>query len=203
MAKSANLLVDGLGSPGRVGLVLPPHWQTVCLLLAGVAAGAEVVVAAGPDGVADCDVAFVLAEQAADVLALGVDEVFALSGHPLGAPVTALPGMAQDFAREVPSYADAWTGQRPDEVRIRVEGEPVGKLPVLDVSGSDRVLVDVDLTTRAGLGQVLAVLRSGASLVLVPPPREGLDVAALAAAERVTATLGGAVAVPGLTALDA
>ena len=39
VAKSANLLVDGYGGPGRVGLLLPLHWQTVALLLAGVATG--------------------------------------------------------------------------------------------------------------------------------------------------------------------
>jgi len=203
VAKSANLLVDGLGSPARVGLLLPPHWQTICLLLAGVAAGAEVVVSGDPSGLADCDVAFVLAERAADVLDLGVDEVFALSGHPLGAPVPSLPGMAQDYAREVPSYADAWTGLRPATASIRVEGEPLGDLPQLPVSGSDRVLADVDQSTRVGLGQLLAVLGSGASLVLTPSPRAGVDLAATAAAERVTATLGRDVGVPGLRALDA
>ena len=203
VAKSANLLVDGLGSPSRVGLLLPLHWQTISLLLAGVATGAEVVVGADPDEIADCDVAFVLADRAAEVLDLGVDEVFALSGHPLGAPVAALPGMSQDYAREVPSYADSWTGQRPAAPRLQVEGEPLGALPQLAVAASDRVLADVDHATRAGLGLLLAVLGAGASLVLVPAPREGLDLAATAAAERVTATLGSSVQVSGLPALDA
>ena len=43
MAKSANLLVDGLGTPETVGLLLPLHWQTVALLLAGVTTGATVL----------------------------------------------------------------------------------------------------------------------------------------------------------------
>ena len=203
VAKSANLLVDGLGSPERVGLLLPLHWQTISLLLAGVAAGAEVVVCADPDGLVGCDVAFVLAERAAETLDLGVDEVFALSGHPLGAPVPSLPGLAQDYAREVPSYADSWAGQRPVAHHLRVEGEPLGELPQLLVSGSDRVLTDADHATRAGLGQLLAVLGSGASLVLVPSPRDGLDLVATATAERVTATLGSGIRVPGLPALEA
>lgn len=172
------------------------------LLLAGVATGAEVVVGADPDGLVGCDVAFALAERAAEVLDLGVDEVFALSGHPLGAPVASLPGMAQDYAREVPSYADSWTGQRPATHRLRVEGEPLGALPQLGVAASDRVLADVDHATRAGLGQLLAVLGAGASLVLVPSPHEELDLAATARAERVTATLGRSVRLAGLPDLD-
>lgn len=194
--------MDGLGSPSRVGLLLPLHWQTISLLLAGVATGAEVVVGTDPDELADCDVAFVIADRVAEVLDLGVEEVFALSGHPLGAPVAALPGMAQDYAREVPSYADSWTGPRPTTPRLQVEGEALGALPQLAVGASDRVLADVDHTTRAGLGQLLAVLGAGASLVLVPSPRERLDLHATAVAERATATLGSSVQVPGLPALD-
>ncbi len=54
VAKSANLLVDGLGGPRRVGLLLPLHWQTVALLLAAVATGAEVVVGSAEG----CDAVF-------------------------------------------------------------------------------------------------------------------------------------------------
>jgi len=102
VAKSANLLVDGLGSPGRVGLLLPLHWQTVALLLAGVATGATVVVVDSPAGLQGCDVAFVTGPHAAAALDAGVEAVLALSGHPLGAPLPSLPPMVEDYAREVP-----------------------------------------------------------------------------------------------------
>ena len=64
VAKSANLLVDGLGSPARVGLLLPLHWQAVALLLAGVASGATVVVADGPEALAGCEVVFTSPQHA-------------------------------------------------------------------------------------------------------------------------------------------
>ena len=63
VAKSANLLVDALGAPERVGLLLPLHWQTVALLLAAVATGATPVVGSA-DG---CDVAFVARRPAGRV----------------------------------------------------------------------------------------------------------------------------------------
>ncbi len=192
--------MDGLGSPSRIGLLLPLHWQTVTLLLAGVATGATVAVCADAEGLRTCDVAFVIAAQAGSAVDLGIDEVFALSGHPFGGPVSSLAPMAQDYSREVPSYADAWSGPAPTTVTIEVADAPLGDLPELPVTTADRVLVDVDLTVRHGLAALLSVLRSGASLVLAPSPHGALDLARTAADERVTATLG--LSVPGLRALD-
>ena len=189
VAKSANLLVDGLGGPARVGLLLPLHWQGVALLLAGVASGAVVVVARDVDGLAGCDAAFVVAEHAEAAVAAGVDEVLALSCHPLGAPLPSVPTSAADYAREVPSYADHWSGGTPGRVSIEVGGDPLGPLPDLGLSGADRVLVAVDPADPSGLAGLLSGLRAGASLVLLPAPAE-VDLQAVAAAERVTAALG-------------
>jgi hypothetical protein len=58
VAKSANLLVDGYGGPEQVGLLLPLHWQSVALLLAGVTAGARVVVGRDPADLAGCEARF-------------------------------------------------------------------------------------------------------------------------------------------------
>ncbi len=198
VAKSANLLVDGLGSPSRVGLLLPLHWQGVALLLAGVATGAQVVVAADPAGLGGCDAAFVTGEQAEAALSLGIDEVLALSCHPLGAPLSAVPATAADYAREVPSYADHWGGTAPDRVGIEVGGRPLGALPDFGLTCVDRVVVAVDPADPHGLAGLLAVLRAGASLVLLPQP-QGLDLAGIAASERATAALG--IGVPGLRTL--
>lgn len=199
VAKSANLLVDGLDSPRRVGLLLPLHWQTVSLLLAGVATGATVVVAREPAGLSGCEAAFVLEQDAEAALSAGVEEVLALSGSPLGAPLASVPVGVQDYAREVPSYADHWGGGTPATVAIEVGGQPLGPLPELGLSASDRVLLTVDPGDPRGLGNLLAVLRSGAAVVLVASP-DALDLAATVVAEHVTATLG--VPVAGLPRLD-
>ena len=204
VAKSANLLVDGLGGPQRVGLLLPLHWQIVTLLLAGVATGATVVVARDASGLAGCNAAFVSGEHAEAALSAGVEEVLALSGHPLGAALPAVPAMVQDYAREVPSYADHWGGAAPAEVavagvRVEVGGRPLGPLPELGLSPSDRVLTAVDPADPLGLAGLLAVLHSGAAVVLIPFPA-AVDLAAVTAAERITATLG--LAVSGRRSLD-
>ncbi|MDT7573547.1 MAG: hypothetical protein QOE05_3721 [Actinomycetota bacterium] len=191
VAKSANLLADGLGAPERVGLLLPLHWQAVALLLAGVAAGAQVVVAADPEHLAGCDAAFVLAEHAAAALDAGVDDVVALSGHPLGLPAPGLPPMVLDYAREVPSYGDHYGGGRPGAARIEVGGEPVRPLPGIEPDA--RVLTCLDPADPAGAAVLLATLSAGASLVLL---RSG-DATRVAAAEHATATAG--IHVEGLT----
>jgi uncharacterized protein (TIGR03089 family) len=192
VAKSANLLVDGYGSPEQVGLLLPPHWQTVCLLFAGVTTGAAVVVADGPQELAGCGLAFVSAPLAGAALDAGVDDVLALSGHPLGAPAGGLPAMVTDYAREVPSYGDSWTGALPSMARVEVGGGRVEPAPA-GLSAADRVLWALPHTTPASLALLLGCLRDGAALVLVPDLAT-VDVAAVCAAERVTATAGADVA---------
>jgi uncharacterized protein (TIGR03089 family) len=193
VAKSANLLVDGLGTPERVGLLLPLHWQTIVLVLAGIATSAGVVLAAEPAELAGCDVAFVLAEHAEAALDAGVDEVLALSGHPLGLPATGLHRAALDYARDVPAYADHYGGPRPGPARIEVGGQAVGPLAGLDPTG--RVLTTLGPAEAAGAAVLLGVLAAGASLVLL---RTG-DAQEVATAERVTATAG--ISLPGLTSL--
>ena len=198
VAKSANLLVDGLGSPARVGLLLPLHWQSLSLLLAGVATGATVVVAAEPSELAGCAAAFVTGPAAPGALDAGVDEVLALSCHPLGAPLPSVPAMVTDYAREVPSYADHWGGRTPGPARIEVGSAPLGELPALGLTGADRVLLGVPLTEPAGLAVLLAALGDGAGLLLVPDP-SAVDFERLAAQEGATAAHG--LAVGGLRAL--
>ena len=184
MAKSANLLVDALGAPDRVGLLLPLHWQTVSLLLAGVATGATVVLADDPAALAGCGAAFVLAEHAEATLDAGVDDVLALSGHPLGAPAVGLPALVLDYAREVPSYADHFGGPRPGRAAVEAGGRPVE--PLAGLTGQDRLLTALDPADAVGAAVLLGALRAGAGLVLLrsgsPEP--------VAAAERVTVTAG-------------
>ncbi len=193
MAKSANLLVDGLGSPARIGLLLPLHWQTVALLLAGVATGAEVVLAGDRAALAGCEAAFVLAPDAEAALDAGVDDVLALSGHPLGAPAGKLPGMVLDFGREVPSYGDHFGGPRPGPARVLVRDARVARLG--GVTATDRLLTTLDPADPIGAAVLLGALSAGAGLVLL---RAGAA-APVAAAEHVTLTAG--TSVDGLTRL--
>ena len=199
VAKSANLLVDGLGGPATVGLLVPLHWQSVALLLAAVATGAAVVVAEEPAGLAGCDAAFAIERCAQPVLDAGVDEVMAVSGHPLGAPCGPLPAMVGDFAREVPSYGDHWGGPTAPAADLTVAGEPLGPLPQLGLGPVDRLLITTRLSEPAGLRVLLAALQTGAALVLVPDPT-AVDLVQVARDEAVTATYGLVVAgLPRLT----
>jgi uncharacterized protein (TIGR03089 family) len=199
VAKSANLLVDGLGGPQRVGLLLPLHWQAVALLLAGVTSGATVIVARDAAELAGCDAAFTTAEHAAAALDAGVDDVLALSGHPLGAPCSGLPAMVTDYAREVPSYGDHWSGRPAGAATIEVAGAPLGELPDLGLSIADRVLFGRALPDPDALARLLAVLQAGAALVLLPDARS-VDLDAVASDERATAAVG--VTAKGLASLD-
>lgn len=164
--------MDGLGSPSRVGLLLPLHWQTVALLLAAVATGATAVVGSA----AGCDVAFATPDRLAE--AGDADEVLALSGHPLGAPCGPLPGLVQDYAREVPSYGDHYGGPRPRSAAV----EPA-VAPLEGVGPADRVLTVLPPDDDGGLAVLLAALRAGAGLVLVTGE---VDLERVAASERVT-----------------
>ena len=199
VAKSANLLVDGLGGPQRVGLLLPLHWQSVCLLLAGVATGATVVVAAEPDELAGCDAAFTSDLAAAAALDAGVDEVLALSGHPLGAPCGPLPPLVQDYAREVPSYGDGWSGPRPVAALVEAAGAQIDVAPHPDLTAADRVLFAGPLAGAEQLRGLLGVLRAGAALVLLPDPASA-DLERIVADERISTAWG--VAVRGVRSLS-
>jgi uncharacterized protein (TIGR03089 family) len=157
------------------------HWQTVCFLLGGVAAGATVVVAASPDDLAGCSLAFVAADQAEAALDAGVDDVLACSMTPFGTRLAAVPPLVIDAALEVPTYGDHFNG-RPSEARIELAGQ-LFAAPSADVGASDRVLTGLDPATPAGLAALLGPLHAGAALILLA---EG-DSAAVVAGESVTA----------------
>lgn len=180
VCKTANLLVDGYGRPDRVGLLLPLHWQTPCLLLGAVAAGAVAVVAATPEQLAGCAVAFTTLETAEAALDAGVEEVFACSLTPFGTRLAAVPAGVNDAAVDIPSYGDHFHG-RPPQARVVVEGRAL-VVPPSDVTAADRVLTSQDPRTREGLVTLLGALRAGAAVVLL---RDG-DPAAVAAQEGVT-----------------
>jgi uncharacterized protein (TIGR03089 family) len=194
VSKTANLLVDGHGRPERVGLLLPLHWQLPCFLLGAAAAGATVVIASRPESLAGCEVAFVSTDHAEAALDAGVDDVLVVSGHPLGARLPVVPALCLDAAVEVPGYGDRFPGPRPTGTAVLLDTEPFA-VPDLGLGPQDRVLTALPPATEAGRGVLLAALRASSSLVLLASG----DAAAVAAAERVTATAGAAV--PGVREL--
>lgn len=111
VAKTANLLLDGLGAvpPARVALALPGHWQTAVWLFACWSAGLTAVpVGDGPLPV-DADIVAAAPGRLAEAAATGA-EVVGLSLHALGAPLAECPPGVTDYAVEVRAYGDRFTG---------------------------------------------------------------------------------------------
>jgi uncharacterized protein (TIGR03089 family) len=177
VAKVCALLREELwlDSGEEVGIDLPLHWQAAVVTLASWAAGGVPV-----QGSARGRVAFVVAGATSEA-----DETVALSLRPLGGRITeALPPHWHDFAAVVPGQPDALDAVSP----------PTVVAPPTELPPGSRVLStvwDPDLA-------LLAPLACGGSVVLVRNPRD--DLAALAAAERVTHTVGHGV--QGLPRLD-
>ncbi|MEO5832899.1 MAG: TIGR03089 family protein [Nakamurella sp.] len=98
-SKVAGLLLDELGAgPGDEVLVsTPAHWQTAGILLGSWWAGLSLTDTDGPDVVA----AFVAPGGDASA-----DEVFVVSGHPLGLGMTGLPAHQRDYTSSVLGQAD-------------------------------------------------------------------------------------------------
>jgi len=191
VAKTANLLLAA-GSPARVGLLLPLHWQLVTLLAGATTAGATAVVARGPQDLAGCDLVLVAPEHAAAALQFCDGDVLAVSVAPLGGRLRDLPAMVLDAGAELPSYGDVLQVPARDG-RVELAGEEVGPGPGLGLTPADRVLTRLSPATAAGLATgLLAPLAAGAALVLAPGDAP-LDPAAVAA-EGVTASVGAQVA---------
>ena len=194
-AKTANLL-HAHGTPSRVGLLLPLHWQTVTLLMGAAAAGATVVIAEDPEALAGCEVAFVTAGAAQAALDACDGDVFAVCTAPLGGRLRDLPTMVLDAGADLPSYGDVLVVPAAAGWSVERAGTAVPALPDLGLRSTDRVLTVLPPSSADGLlVGLLAPLAAGAALVLVPA---ALDPVA-AAAERVTATVG--VDLPGVRRL--
>ncbi|MBL7496821.1 TIGR03089 family protein [Frankia sp. CNm7] len=212
VAKTANLLVDtlGLGPGDRVGVDLPAHWLTVVVLLAAWSAGLDVLVgteaaADEPAGATDepaGDLAalFVAESRIEAALALGADEVIALSLRPLGARMTHPVAGVLDFATEVPAHGDRFAAPRPPAAQTALLAHAALAAVTAGLGPDDRLLATAGPASAQGLlSAVLGPLVTGASVVLCRHLDGNLDDAALArriATERVTAVCGTARPVP-------
>ena len=111
VAKTSNLLVDELDAePGiRVSLDLPAHWKTLVWALAAWQTGCTVILGNNPGTAAGAVDVTVTASQASLDAAGGT--VVAVDPGALAMRWSgALPAAAVDFAAEVRSYADTYTG---------------------------------------------------------------------------------------------
>jgi uncharacterized protein (TIGR03089 family) len=199
VAKTANLLVDGLGlGPGdTVHLALPRHWQLPVWGLAAWSAGLAVQLDGDPAAaqVAVCGPAGVGA-------ALAADEVIALSLRPMGAPFPpgTLPAGVLDYGREVPGYGDRFDGRgvTDDQLVLTSHGatwtlaeaweRARGLAGGWRLERGGRLLVAEPLDSRTELlAATLVPLAVGGSSVLYASAVLDGPPAALAASERTTA----------------
>jgi len=205
VAKTANLVVDGLGlGPGDSARVdLPRHWQLPVWVMGAWTAGVRVDL-----GAADGRAQLVVCGPQGPGAAPAADEVVALSLRPMGAPFEpgTLPGGAMDYGREVAAYGDRFAGPglaardpaltAASTVWTLPEAfEQAGALAASwGLASGGRLLVAAELAAPLEvLACTLVPLSVGASVVLwrIPAGRgadpEHQRLAAVAAAERTTA----------------
>jgi uncharacterized protein (TIGR03089 family) len=210
-AKVAGLLCDELG--GTTGDVVAvrttPSWQTVPLLLGAWWAGMTVTDQDDPAALA----AFV--DEGDDAAS---DEVFVVSGHPLGAPSTAVQDHQRDFSGAVLPQGDRFspwgTGPDADTPAVLTASSPTSVAELLEqargsasaIGQGGRVFSVVVLTLPRGVvASMLGALAADGSLVQIGPGfPDGADraarLAAVAGDERATVTLG--TDIPGLRRVD-
>lgn len=212
-AKVCGLLRDELGAvPGdAVSVMLPPGWQTAPILLGAWWAG--LTVTAGDD--AGAIAAFV--GQGRDAAA---DEVFVVSGHPLGAPSAVVADHQRDFTGAVLPQSDrlgaladpggevAAVAAHDRQVSVAALADAADRaaqaLRSLTPDAAPRpVLVSVaDWSLPDGVAAtLLATLIAGGTLVQFPPSWEADRIAAIGRSEHATASLG--IILDGLPALPA
>jgi uncharacterized protein (TIGR03089 family) len=154
VAKTANLLVDGLGlgPEDRATVDLPPHWQTAAVLLGCWSAGLAVTAAAP----GSADVVFAVADRAGRY----TGEVYGLALAPFAAPMRDAPAGVADYVVEVRGYGDHFTPPAGIDQRDLIQAA-AGR----GLSTKDRVLIDAGKTTDP-VDWLLAPLAAGASTVV-------------------------------------
>jgi len=205
-AKVAGLVRDELGlGPGDVAAIRArTGWQVAPVLLGCWWAGLAVTDSAGPSG-PDPSVAFVDPGDDADA-----DEVFVLSGHPLGAPATDIADHQRDFTTAVLPQSDrpgpaavtggdwtaGWTANAPVTAAGVLRSAEAG---ADRLAGADRpvLLSTSDWTVPDGVAStLLACLVAGGTLVHCAADTPADQLESIARSEHVTAGLGIEVAGP-------
>ncbi|RSM49877.1 TIGR03089 family protein [Actinoplanes sp. ATCC 53533] len=176
VAKTANLLVDGvgLGSGDSVAVLLPPHWQTAAVLLGGWAAGLAADLGPDPQPV---EVLFTTPEDVERAAAWATGDRFATGLLPLAAPLRQVPPGFIDYTVEVRGFGDRFVASAPvhfndralagpdDESHLSVCQAATERAAELGIKPGDRVLVDARSHPDPA-DWLLAPLIAGASIVL-------------------------------------
>ncbi|HEY8471982.1 MAG TPA: TIGR03089 family protein [Natronosporangium sp.] len=169
LAKTANLLVDGLGlGTGDPAVVAaPPHWQTAAIQLGCWAAGLRLVT---PDSAAE--VVFATPDRATRYAGGPGLTVFGLALAPLAAPMRDAPPGVLDYVVEVRAHGDRFDPvAAPDDPAVddrshrQLCRDAAARASALGIFPGARVLIDVDAHPDP-LDWLLAPLVVGASTVL-------------------------------------
>jgi uncharacterized protein (TIGR03089 family) len=178
VAKTANLLVDGLGlSHGdRVSTWLPPHWQSAAVLLGAWTAG--LTVAYAEPTAEGSDVEFASLEAVEAGAPEGTADRFVLGLAPMGMPLTETPAGWADYVAAVRQHGDVFSGPAVDAsapAMIDPTGQPVthgdllaraaNRASELGIAPSTRVVIDADAHPYP-LEWLLAPLSVGSTIVL-------------------------------------
>jgi len=216
VAKTANLLTDGLGLDmgSRIAVIAPPHWQTAGILLGAWAAGHHVVDFPDVDSPAQPEAVFCTEADLASYSDIGCD-VVGLTLRPFGTGLTRQwPGVV-DYAQEIGGYGDqfrpvtrtpsAAPALTAGTLELSHEGlaeSAVALAERLGLSAGGRIMVTRELAVSAGpVAWLLAPLAAENSIVLISTATDTdpTRLAARAASEKVTATLG--IELAGISAL--
>ncbi|WP_229071996.1 TIGR03089 family protein [Actinoplanes sp. DH11] len=197
VAKTANLLVDGvgLGHGDTVALLLPPHWQTAALLLGVAEAGLAADLGPEPQPVEAIFTTPELVERAATWSTL---DRYATGLLPLAMPLRTVPDGYTDYVAEVRNYGDHFRGAPVAAADLALAGSyelshaeaieaAQARAGELGIAAGDRVLIDTALHPDPA-DWLLAPLVAGASVVLCA----NLDPAKVdsrSTAEKVSVTL--------------
>ena len=176
VAKTANLLVDGvgLGSGDSVAVLLPPHWQTAAVLLGGWSAGLAADLGPDPQPV---EVLFTTPEHTEIAAGWSTGDRYATGLLPLAAPLRQVPPGFVDYTVEVRGHGDRFVASAPVHANDRALAGPVEESHLavcrtateraaeLGIKPGDRVLVDARAYPDP-TDWLLAPLIAGASIVL-------------------------------------
>jgi uncharacterized protein (TIGR03089 family) len=178
VAKTANLLVDGLGlgPDDRAALWLPPHWQTAAVLLGAWTAGLSVAYAEPTDAGADVEFASLEAVEAG--APAGTADRFVLGLAPMGQALAQTPAGWADYVAEVRQHGDHFGGPAVAETSVAMidpDGTPVTQRSLLSrarnraeqlgIAPQARILIDADVHTYP-LEWLLAPISVGTAVVL-------------------------------------
>jgi len=159
VAKTANLLVDGVGAePGDAAVaLLPPHWQTAAVLLGCWSAGVEV-----HTGPVPAEVGFATPERGGE---LTQPSRYLVGLHPLALPLRNVPEGYLDYAVEVRSFGDRFVPATPIKDQDELLDAATARAGDLEIESGDRVMIDAARYPDP-LNWLLAPLSVGASIVL-------------------------------------